>query len=124
MDGWANACEMDEYIRSSIYYEDAFLVRRDALRNSADRFVDSYKISRKLRKHNIGLLYGRHPDKSLSGFCFCKYKDDETRYDLWKKNSRFVITEEVSVPLLALVESVLPYYYNYYQLICFEQILY
>ncbi|MBP5641002.1 MAG: hypothetical protein J6X55_16095 [Victivallales bacterium] len=113
LEGWSHACEEEDYIRSRLYFGEAFFTRGD-LKNPADRFVDSYKISYRLKKYNMGLVYGRHPSKSPSEFCFCETEDDEDIYDSWKTESGFIITEEEAAPLLALIEEVIPYYYNYY----------
>mgnify|MGYP004649857277 CR=1 FL=1 len=113
LEGFSKACEEEEYIRSRIYFGEAFFTRGDS-GNPADRFVDSYKISCRLKKNNMGLVYGHHPSRSPSEFCFCETEDDEDIYDSWKTESGFIITEEEAAPLLALIEAVIPYYYNYY----------
>ncbi len=102
-----------EYIRSRMYFGEAFYTRPE-WRNPADRFVDSCKISRRLSKGNMELVYGRHPFKFGSAFCFCENEETDVGWDSWKTSSSFSISEEEAAPLLALVESVVPYYYNYY----------
>ena len=103
----------EEFIRSRLYFREAFFTRGD-WRNPADRFVDSYKLSCKFKKNNLDLIYGRHPLKTCSEFCFCESEDAEPGWDSWKESSEFLLPEELAGPLLGLVETVIPYYRNYY----------
>lgn len=99
--------------RSRQYYDEKFDTRGD-LRNPVDRFVDSYRISRKLKKLNLGIVYGRHPGGGQTEFTFYAYDDDNSGWDAWKTGSFFAMPEEKVDPLLAIFESVIPYYYEYY----------
>ena len=108
-----SGCGEVGYVRSRLYFGENFATRGPA-RNPADRFVDSYKISQRLKKSGLDIIYGRHPNRHGSEFLF--YVDDghEQGWDSWKASSFSGMTEEQAAPLLAVFESVIPYYYEYY----------
>lgn len=99
--------------RSRQYYDEKFGTRGD-LRNPADRFVDSYRISRRLKKLNLDMIYGRHPGSCSREFAIYAHDDDNLGWDAWKTGSVFLMYAEKIEPLLAIFESVVPYYYEYY----------
>ena len=103
----------EEYVRSRLYFDERFHTRGD-WRNPADRFVDSYKISQRLKKQKLDIIYGRHPNRSHNEFVFCRCDEDGLGWDAWKTSSFFTMSEGQAVPLLAIFESVIPYYYEYY----------
>lgn len=103
----------EEHIRSRLYFQEFFFTRAE-WKNPADRFVDSYKISCKLRKNKLELIYGRHPFRTCTEFCFSEDDVNDKGWDAWKNNSKFDIYENEGLPLLALVAEVIPYYPNYY----------
>lgn len=111
----------EEYVRSRMHYDVEFPTRRD-LCTPADRFVASYKLSRRLEKYNLDILYGQHPCRWGCGGDFCfGYLGDERfmpwpfwRWNSWTRQSVFTIGEEHVAPLLAIFESVVPYYHDYY----------
>lgn len=102
-----------QYVRSRLYFREAFDTRGE-MRNPADRFVDSYKISTWLKRYGIDVIYGRHPKRSHNEFVFYASDGHCSGWDSWKTSSFFTTTEEQAVPLLAVFESVIPYYYEYY----------
>lgn len=121
---WSQLLAEEEYIRSRIYFREAFPTR-GSWRNPADRFVDSYKISRNFTKNNLEILYGRHPLKTCSEFCFRENEKADSGWDSWKKSSRFMLFDDMAAPLQGLVEAVIPYYFNYYYdslYICREEV--
>lgn len=103
----------EAYVRSRLYFGENFETRGPA-RNPADRFVDSYKISQRLKKSGLDIIYGRHPNRHGSEFLFYVDDEHEQGWDSWKASSFFGMTEEQAAPLLAVFESVIPYYYEYY----------
>ncbi len=113
LEGWSKACEEEDYIRSRLYFSEDFFTRGE-WQNPADRFVDSYKISCRLKKNKMDLIYGSHVSKSHNEFGFCEFKPEYNGYGHLNTESGFSITEEEAAPLLALVEDVIPYYHNYY----------
>ena len=102
-----------ELIRSRLYFCEAFDTRGE-WRNPADRFVDSYKISRRLKKFGLDIVYGHHPSGNSGefGFYFCNWHN--LGWDAWKGQSYFTMTEEDINLLMAIFESVVPYYGEYY----------
>ncbi len=103
----------EEYARSRLYFNELFTTRGE-WRNPADRFVDSYKMSVWLKKHNLDIIYGRHPNRCCGAFCFYVCDEPNLGWDSWRTCSRFLIPEMVAAPLLALIEDTIPYYYEYY----------
>jgi hypothetical protein len=110
---WSQIPAEEEYIRSRLYFGEAFFTRGD-WRNPADRFVDSYRLSCMFKKNDLDLIYGRHPLHSSSDFRFCESEDAVSGWDSWKETSEFLLPEELVAPLLGLIETVIPYYRNYY----------
>jgi hypothetical protein len=102
-----------ELIRSRLYFDEAFATRGE-LRNPADRFVDSYKMSRRLNKFGLDIVYGYHPfgNRGEYDFYFCNWHN--LGWDAWKGQSYFTMTEEDINLLMAIFESVVPYYSEYY----------
>ena len=102
-------------IRSRLYFNENFESRGD-LRNPADRFVDSYNISKRLKKSNLDIIYGRHPLRGHNEFAFYDRVNQGSgrEWDSWKGVSIFTTTEEQAMPLLAILESVVPYYFDEY----------
>ena len=103
----------EEYVRSRLYFPERFSTRGD-WRNPADRFADSYKILKQLKKQNLDIVYGRHPYRNNSEFVFYVCDEHDLGWDAWKTSSFFMMSEEQAAPLLAIFESVIPYYYEYY----------
>lgn len=102
-----------ELIRSRLYFNESFATRGE-WRNPVDRFVDSYKISRRLKKFGLDIVYGYHPcgNRGEFGFYFCNWHN--LGWDAWKVQSYFTMTEEDINLLMAIFESVVPYYSEYY----------
>ncbi len=102
-------------VRSRLYFDEEFETR-GGLRNPADRFVDSYKISKWLQKFNLDIIYGRHPLRSHNEFAFYVREGlaPGRGWDSWKASSYFTTTEEQAMPLLAILESVVPHYFDEY----------
>ena len=103
----------EDYARSRLYFPERFNTRGD-WRNPADRFADSYKISKQLKKQNLDIIYGRHPYRNNGEFVFYACDKHDLGWDAWKTSSSFVMPEEQAAPLLAIFESVIPCYYEYY----------
>ena len=111
----------EEYVRSRFHYDIAFPTQR-AIYTCADRFVDCYRLSKKLKEYNLDILYGRHPSQCGWGgdFLFGYLGDEQFmpwpfwRWNSWTRQSVFKISEDTVCPLLAIFESVVPYYYEYY----------
>ena len=103
----------ESHVRSRLYFEEEFQTRGGS-RNPVDRFVDSYKVSYRLKKLNLDIIYGTHPQRNNSEFVFYMCDEHDLGWDAWKTSSFFTMSEEQAAPLLAIFESVIPYYYDYY----------
>lgn len=102
-----------EYVRSRLYFDEGFATRSD-WRNPADRYVDSYKLEKRLKKSGLDVIYGRHPKRRHNEFEFYVCDEHDLGWDAWRTSSFFTMSEEQAAPLLAVFESVVPYYYEYY----------
>ena len=103
----------EENIRSRLYFDENFSTRGN-WRNPADRFVDNYRISKQLEKNKLDIIYGRHPDRSHNEFVFYVYDRSPTGWDSWRTSSFFTMPEEQVLPLLLILNRVVPDYWDEY----------
>ncbi len=118
-----------DIIRSRIYNHENFPTRSE-MRNPADRFADSYKLSKLLNKYDLNIFYGDMPTYYGDYITFTPYstghkcekllqnifheEEPPFGYDEWETRSTFKVYEGHVVPMIAVIEEIIPYYGHYY----------
>ena len=102
-----------EHIRSRLYYGEN-LVGDSGERNLADRFVDSYKLSKLIKKHNLDVIYGERPYDNHSYVSFWT-NDEDYGWDTDKVSSIIhFCDEDQAYAILAAIAEIIPSYWDYY----------
>ena len=103
-----------EHIRSRLHYSEA-LVADSQERNLADRFVNSYKLSKVIACHELDIVYGEHPDSPHSEVMFWLSYDGAWYYPMMDDMStiRFGDEDKASV-ILDIMGEVIPSYWKHY----------
>lgn len=102
-----------EHIRSRLHYGEE-LVAGSIERNLADRFVNSYKLSKLIARHGLDIVYGKRPDDPHSEVAFW-LSYDGAWYDpvMDLSTIRFGDEDKASV-ILDLIGEIIPSYWEHY----------
>ena len=102
-----------EHIQSRLHNGED-LVANSCERNLADRFVNSYKLSRMIAKHGFDIVYGDRPNEYHALVSF----DISARECAWDSEDTFsaihFCEEELSYVLLGVINEIIPSYWDYF----------
>lgn len=102
-----------EHIRSRLHYGER-LGADSYERNLADKFVNSYKLSKLLMKHGLDVVYGERPYNNHALVSFW-LKAPESAWDMGDPMSEIHFCEEdQSFVLLGVIGEIIPSYWDYY----------
>lgn len=102
-----------EHIRSRLHYGEE-LVAGSIERNLADRFVNSYKLSKLIVRHGLDIVYGKRPDNPQSEVAFW-LSCDGAWYDpvMDMSTIRFGDENKANV-ILDVIGEIIPSYWEHY----------
>ena len=102
-----------EHIRSRLHYSED-LVADSQERNLADRFVNSYKLSKVIAGHKLDIIYGEHPDSPHSEVAFwLSYHGAWYDPEMDLSTIHFGDEDKASV-ILDVIGEIIPSYWEHY----------